>query len=338
MSAGLEVRGLRQAFGGAPVLAGVDLTVPAGSFTALLGPSGCGKTTLLRVVAGFRRPDAGTVVLGGRVVAGPGVHLPPEARGVGVVPQEGALFPHLDVGANVGFGLSRSARHAGRVAELLELVGLPGTGARMPHELSGGQQQRVAVARALAPRPALVLLDEPFSALDAGLRGSVRADVAAAIAADGATALLVTHDQDEALSIADRVAVLRGGVVAQAGTPQELYRTPVDLELARFLGAAVALPGDTDGEAVQTELGRLPLDRPVPAGPVQVLVRPEQLQLTDGGDARVLAVRFHGADSVATVCTAAGTELAVRERSQDRAVGACVSVQVTGPVRAWPTR
>ena len=204
----LVVRGLEKSFGSVRVLEELDLVVPAGRLAAVLGPSGCGKTTLLRIVAGFETADRGTVVLAGVQVAGPGVHLPPERRRVGVVPQEGALFPHLTVAGNVGFGLSRAQRRAGRIDELLGLVGLGGFGHRMPYEFSGGQQQRIALARALAPEPALVLLDEPFSALDTGLRAAVREDVRSALRAAGATAVLVTHDQEEALSMADLVAVM----------------------------------------------------------------------------------------------------------------------------------
>src|SRR5580700_11123776 len=208
----LAVSGLHKAFGPHPVLTGVELTVPAGSFTAILGPSGSGKTTLLRLLAGFERADAGTIAIGDRVVDGPGsTHVPPERRQIGYVPQEGALFPHLTVAANVGFGLPARQRRGARTEELLEAVGLAGMGSRYPHQLSGGQQQRVALARALAIRPGIVLLDEPFSSLDAGLRSSVRQDVARVLAEARTTAVLVTHDQDEALSMASRVAVLRDG-------------------------------------------------------------------------------------------------------------------------------
>src|SRR4051812_7811614 len=209
----LTVTAVTKSYGATPVLTGVDLHVPEGSFTALLGPSGCGKTTLLRLVAGFDDPDRGTVGVGGRRVAGAGRSVPARRRHIGFVPQEGGLFPHLSVAGNVTFGLPRRQRRdAGRVRELLDLVGLdPALATRAPHQLSGGQQQRVALARALAPQPSLVLLDEPFSSLDASLRDEARRAVAAALRAAGATAVLVTHDQAEALSTADQVAVLRGG-------------------------------------------------------------------------------------------------------------------------------
>ncbi len=335
MSDALAVDGLTVRFGSTRALDDVRLTVPTGSLTALLGPSGCGKTTLLRVVAGFCTPDAGSVVIAGRPVDG----LAPERRGVGVVPQDGSLFPHLDVTANIAFGLSRTARRGGRAEELLELLGLTGLGRRMPHELSGGQQQRVALARALAPRPALVLLDEPFSALDAGLRAAVRADVRAALTADGATALLVTHDQEEALSTADRVAVLRAGRVVQVGPPRELYRDPVDAELAGFLGSAVLLDGVLDGPGrVRTPLGLHELVSPVPGGgPVQVLVRPEDVVVGAGGVPGVVrAAAFSGPDTQLSVEVPGVGRVVVRERSVPRAVDDCVGLTVRGAVRAWP--
>ena len=253
--AALSVRGAVKTFGRLRALDGVDLTVPPGALLAVLGPSGCGKTTLLRCIAGFERLDAGEISLLGRTVAGPGIHLPPNRRRAAIVPQEGALFPHLTVAQNVGYGLDRAARRSGRVAEVLAMVGLDGYQDRMPHQLSGGQQQRVAIARALAPRPPLVLLDEPFTALDAGLRAQLRRDVRAALRADGASAVLVTHDQDEALSMADLVAVLRRGRIVQVDTPARVYSEPADSWVAGFVGEAVLLPGRLAGATVWTAPG-----------------------------------------------------------------------------------
>jgi iron(III) transport system ATP-binding protein len=279
----LAVAGLHKAFGSHRVLTGLDLDVPAGSLTAILGPSGSGKTTLLRVLAGFERADAGTVTIGGTPADGPGVHLPPERRRIGYVPQEGSLFPHLTVEANIGFGLARRDRRGPRTAGLLDAVGLTEFARRYPHQLSGGQQQRVALARALAIRPEIVLLDEPFASLDAHLRASVRADVQQLLREAGTTAVLVTHDQDEALSTADLVAVLRNGAIAQCDAPQDLYARPVDADMARFIGDANLVEGVLDGGTVHTALGRLPVEQdggktPAP-GPVTVLVRPEQVEL-----------------------------------------------------------
>ena len=339
---GLVVSGVYKSFGPVPVLSGIDLSVPEGAFAAVLGPSGSGKTTLFRVLAGFERADAGTVTLGGVTIEGDGRHVVPEQRGVGYVPQEAALFPHLTVEANIAFGLHGQAhhrRHHGehdhdhgdhrdrqgrrnryhyrrrRVAELLETVGLGGLDKRYPHQLSGGQQQRVALARALAIEPRLVLLDEPFGSLDASMRASVRADVRRTLAETGTTAILVTHDQDEALSLADQLAVLRDGRIAQQGTPREVYFRPVDAELAQFLGSANLLEGivDASGSSVTTSIGHLPLDRGrASAGAkVLVLIRPEQIVLSrpagdgagrsDNGSGsqvgRVIGYDFHGHDA-----------------------------------------
>jgi iron(III) transport system ATP-binding protein len=308
----LRVERLAKSYGPeAPVLQGLDLTVPGGALAAVLGPSGCGKTTLLRIVTGFLRADAGTVALGGRTLAGPDVHLPPERRHIGIVPQEGALFPHLSVARNVAFGLTGPDRgeRRRRTEEMLDLVGLAGYGERMPHELSGGQQQRIALARALAPRPALVLLDEPFNALDSALRAGVRADVRAALRATGATALLVTHDQQEALSTADLVAVVRHGRIAQCDTPQELYRRPADPWVAGFVGDAVLLPGTVGngGSTATTPLGTVALAEPANGRRTgTVVLRPEQLRLTDTDTAEavratVTDVCFYGHDAKVTV-------------------------------------
>lgn len=337
----LHIEGLTAGYGGDPVLRGVDLTVGSGQLAAVLGPSGCGKTTLLRVVAGFHHASGGRVALGETTVVGQGVHVQPERRRVGVVPQEGALFPHLSVGANVGFGLTRQGRRSGRVDELLELVGLAGYAGRMPHELSGGQQQRVALARALAPEPELVLLDEPFSALDAGLRAEVRADVRAALRATGATAVLVTHDQEEALGVSDVVAVMRDGVIAQVGTAQQVYAEPADLDVALFVGEAVVLPVESAGGRASTGLGDLTLVGSTGGSGVAVL-RPEQLHLAaaDGerADAVVHDVIYHGHD--ATVLLEPVADLSprgpVRARVQGpvpAGIGDRVRVTVDGAAR-----
>ncbi|WP_344814797.1 ABC transporter ATP-binding protein, partial [Microlunatus aurantiacus] len=260
----ITVTGLRAGYDKTLVLQGISLHVRAGSTTAVLGPSGCGKTTLLRLIAGFLRPDSGQIHVGDRVLSDERTFVPPHLRAVGYVRQDGALFPHLDVAANITFGLPRAQRRrAERVPELLELVGLPANLARRrPDQLSGGQQQRVALARALARRPQVVLLDEPFSSLDAGLRTATRSAVAAALAERDATSILVTHDQAEALSFADQVAVLRDGRLVQIGAPADVYTAPADPDLARFLGEAVVLPAEATGTVAQCALGTVSLTAP----------------------------------------------------------------------------
>ncbi|MDO4240557.1 ABC transporter ATP-binding protein [Micrococcus sp.] len=329
----VSVADLGASYGAAPVLAGVDFELATGELLAVLGPSGCGKTTLLRCLAGFERIEAGRISLAGDVVALPRVHVPAHRRQVAVVPQEGALFPHLSVAENVGFGLRH--RRPGRVArirECLALVGLAGLGERMPHQLSGGQQQRVALARAMAPRPPLILLDEPFGALDAALRTDLRQAVRRALKEDGATAVLVTHDQAEALSVADRVAVMEGGRLRQVGTPEEVYARPADAWVARFVGEADLLPVLTttpDGR-VRTAAGAV---AGIGAG-TRAVVRPEHVRLTDGGEgvaARVVDVEFRGHELLAALELPDGT--AVRARSLRAPVpGSVVTVSLTGPV------
>ncbi|PXY27606.1 ABC transporter ATP-binding protein [Prauserella muralis] len=325
-------------YGAEPVLRGLDLAVPEGNLVAVLGPSGCGKTTLLRVLAGLHPLRDGRVALGDTVLSARDVHVPPERRGIGLVPQEGALFPHLTVARNVGFGLSRGQRRNGTVAELLELVGLAGYGDRMPGQLSGGQQQRVALARALAPRPGVVLMDEPFSSLDAGLREELRADVRSALRASGATALLVTHDQEEALGVADLVAVLRDGVVAQLGSPQEVYGRPADLGVALFVGDAMVFEAAPEAGIADTPLGPVAVDG---GGRGTVLVRPEQVHLGgasgEGVPATVTDVLFHGHDATVLLRLADGP--AVRSRVQGplpAGRGDDVRVSVRGPARFFP--
>jgi iron(III) transport system ATP-binding protein len=339
----LRVAGVDASYGPRPVLHGIDLVVPSGTTTAILGPSGCGKTTLLRVVAGFQTPDAGTVQLDDRTVVGPDTWVPPERRGIGYVPQEGNLFPHLSVGANVSYGLPRAARRSGtRVGELLELVGLsPDLARRRPDQLSGGQQQRVALARALARRPSVVLLDEPFSSLDAGLRASTRQAVADALAHEGVTVVLVTHDQSEALSFADEVAIMHEGRFAQVGAPTEVYATPADRHAAAFLGDAVFLRGRAEGTSVATALGRLQVHQPAPAGTVDVLLRPEQIQLGSVAPghpcAEVLSTTYFGHDALVAL-RLQGDHTVVTARIHGTEVpstGTIVGLSVIGEARAF---
>jgi iron(III) transport system ATP-binding protein len=347
----LEVEGLEKRFDALEVLRGVDLSVPAGSFVALLGPSGSGKTTVLRVLAGFERADRGTVAIEGTVVDDARHVVVPERRRVGYVPQEGALFPHMTVERNVGFGLGRHAGRAGsrtKVAALLDMVGLAGLGARYPHQLSGGQQQRVALARALAVSPSVILLDEPFASLDAEMRAAVRADVLDVLRRAGTTTLFVTHDQDEALSSADRVAVLVDGRIAQVSAPRDLYARPTSPAVALFLGAMNLVPGTFEGARVRTGLGVLEVaagEGAAPrSGPAVVLVRPEQLEVTDEpsgwpGHGEVVRVEFLGHDVVVHLRADGDDRVAplVARVAGNRplALGARVGMRAAGPVVAW---
>ena len=283
--AALAISGLAVSRGGRRVLHAVDLEAAPRGITAVLGPSGCGKTTLLRAVAGFERADRGEIAVGGRRVAGQGLHLPPEERRLGMVFQEGAIFPHLGVAENVAYGLSSGPRHP-RVLEMLELVGLAPLAARRPHQLSGGEQQRLALARALAPRPDFLLLDEPFASLDAELRRRLREELAVILEAAGAAALLVTHDQEEALSLAGQVAMLLGGRIAQAGGPEEIYARPASAAIARFVGDGQLFPCSVEGGIATTAFGRRPARGPGSGLPEALaLVRPEQLRLAAAGEA-----------------------------------------------------
>jgi len=334
----LVVAGLHQRFGPTVAVDHMDLVVPRGSLTALLGPSGCGKTTALRTIAGLLPADDGTISIDGRVVSGPGVHVAPERRNIGMVFQDYALFPHLSVAKNVAYGLggrSRSARRR-RVAEVLDLVGLGAYADRLPVALSGGQQQRVALARALAPEPQLILLDEPFSNLDAALRAVVREDVRAILQAAQATALFVTHDQEEALSLADRVVVMNQGRIHQVADPQTLYTQPATRFVAEFVGEADVLAGTrADRFLVDTALGRLPTDRPVTSTTAAVVVRPESLRLVrdDAGNGVVTGISYFGHDQLVQVQLADGLLLRARRGpALDLHRGDAVQVHVDGPV------
>jgi iron(III) transport system ATP-binding protein len=352
----IEIRGVSKRFGATPILSEVDLTIPDGRTTAILGASGSGKTTLLRLIAGFEQADAGTISIGGQIVDDGRRAVRSMHRGVGYVPQDGALFPHLTVAGNVGFGLPRRERSG--VGELIDLVGLGGLARRLPHQLSGGQQQRVALARALAIRPRVVLLDEPFSSLDASLRDTLRQDVVRVLAETGTTTVLVTHDQDEALALADQIAVLRHNRVVACADPRDLYRDPPDLATAASLGQANILEGRVDGESAHCVLGTVPL-RGLPTGsgahgsvahgsvqdgPCRLLVRPEQVavhphETTGAVRAQVTRLHYHGHDALAQLTL----DLPGRQPLLARvpgdlplAVGGQVWVHVLGPVRSWP--
>ncbi len=288
-------------------LDGFSLDVPVGALVALVGPSGCGKTTALRAIAGFQDLDAGTVSIRGETMVSDKINVPPEKRRVGMVFQEYALFPHISVAENVGYGVRGSDR-VRRVAEVLDLVGLAEYGSRFPNELSGGEQQRVALARALAPEPDVVLLDEPFSNLDAPQRERMRRELKHIIRAARVTAVLVTHDQSEALAIADIVAVMRSGRIAQVGAPPDVYRSPVDPWVAGFLGDAVMFDSTVVEGVIETPIGDL--DSDVPSGTdVQVMVRPEWIRPVQSptASACVTDTEFYGHDQRAEITLADGS-------------------------------
>jgi iron(III) transport system ATP-binding protein len=343
-STAISLSGVTKRFGETIVLDGLDLEVPAGQITAVLGASGSGKTTLLRLIAGFERVDAGTLRVGGRIVDDGRHVLAARHRGVGYVPQEGALFPHLTVRANVAFGLRRSAQQS--VQELLALIGLTDLEKRYPHELSGGQQQRVSLARALAVAPALVLLDEPFGALDASLRGELRKDVARILAETGTTAVLVTHDQDEALALASQIALLTDGVVTARAAPRVLYRDPPNPAAATSIGQANLLAAEITGMQARCVLGVVTVKnghRPAVTGRARLMLRPEQLRvhlsptesLTAG---TVVEVRYHGHDALAELRLddAPDTRLLAHIPGElELARGQAVWVEVVGTGRVW---
>ncbi|HEY3735596.1 MAG TPA: ABC transporter ATP-binding protein [Streptosporangiaceae bacterium] len=350
----LIISDVRKAYGSTPVLHGIDLQVKPGSLVAILGASGVGKTTLLRIIAGFEAAGSGSVTIDGTVVDDGRHRTPPQRRKIGYVPQDGALFPHLTVQGNVAFALPRKERRGAAAREIMDMVGLTSLKDQYPHQLSGGQQQRVALGRALASRPSLVLLDEPFSSLDASLRAAVRNEVLRVLRATGTTTVLVTHDQDEALSSADRIAVMRDGRITQEGTPREIYQSPADPQTAAFVGTANLLDGTCDGDGVTTALGRHHLHpaQSVPTpGRVTVLIRPEQLSLSPARPgaltARVASCRYYGHDALLTIHPELPGELRelLGEVSELRArtdgpdspePGELVSLDVRGSVAAWP--
>jgi iron(III) transport system ATP-binding protein len=335
----IDLKQVSKSYGNLTAVDEVSLSVNAGDLLVLLGSSGCGKTTTLRLVAGLEQPDSGEVWLDGRPVASNSTWVQPEDRHIGMVFQDYALFPHLNVQQNIEFALEavprrKNRRH--RVSEMLSLVGLEGLGSRFPHQLSGGQQQRVALARALAAEPAVVLLDEPFSNLDAALRKTMREEVRRILQAANATAIFVTHDQEEAMSLADQIAVIQGGKLLQVGRPGDLYRCPNSLDVAMFLGEVNLISGHANGPSVETVLGTLPLSRSI-LGDVEVMIRPEAMTLMPDpdGPAHITDVRFFGYYQLLTVVQG-GHEFEVRTWAQaDYTVGQQVRLGVEGNVVAF---
>ncbi len=335
----IRCRDLTKRFGPVEAVRGVNLALPEGRFLALLGPSGCGKTTVLRLLAGFETPDSGEIEIAGQSVNAPGRHVPPEQRQVGMVFQEYALFPHMTVADNVAYGIPKGVNKAERVAEVLNLVGLADVKERMPYELSGGQQQRIALARALAPRPAVILLDEPFSNLDARLRGQVRREVRQILRQAEATVIFVTHDQEEAFSLADEVAVMIEGCFVQVDGPQKLYQRPATRQVATFLGEANFLPGQANDGQVECELGRLPAAF-LSQGEVEVMFRPEELEVIadEAGPAEIIEREYFGHNQLLRVRLASGREVHSRllGSAGDFYAGQKVGVRAAGNGVVYP--
>jgi iron(III) transport system ATP-binding protein len=316
----LEIHQLSKQYpgGATPAVDNISLSLPAGEILVLVGPSGCGKTTTLRLVAGLERPDNGEIRLNGEIVASRGLFVPPERRGVGMVFQEHALFPHLTVAENVAFGLPKAARNGeqDKVRAMLALVGLEKLARRYPHELSGGERQRVALARALAPEPVLVLMDEPFSSLDADLRLEMREQVRGILKAMRATAVFVTHDQEEALYMGDRLAVFQRGRLEQVGTPEEIFHASQTRFVAEFMGNSDFLPGQACAGGICTELGVLPQPLGLPEGtPVEIALRADDLAFEPDarGNARVVERLFRGAYNVYRLQLDSGQRLHVMQ-------------------------
>jgi iron(III) transport system ATP-binding protein len=338
----LSVDSVTKGYPGVVAVRDVSLELRQGEMVAVLGPSGCGKSTLLRAIAGLVRIDGGEIRTGDRLVAGPGTWVPPERRAVGMVFQDSALFPHLSVARNVAFGLPRDGPdRQERVQEMLRLVGLEKLADRYPHELSGGEQQRVALARALAPRPFVVLLDEPFSHLDRNLRAHVREETLHVLRAANATAVLVTHDQEEALAVGDRIAVMRSGRLEQVGVPTEVFHSPASRFVATFMGEADFLPGSVSGQKASTALGELVVQPGAPTGAVEVMVRPHDLAVSrhEHGQGVVASTEFRGATVLLGVELDDGTLLRVLQpHTVPVPVGTRVDVRAVAehPLVAFP--
>ncbi len=334
----LKIDGLTVTYANRPVLNELSLHVPSGAFATVLGPSGCGKTTLLRAIAGFISPFSGTIRFGDQLVSVSSIVVPPERRKVGYVAQEGALFPHLTVAQNISFGITDNKIKSDLVAELLELIGMSKFGKRMPNELSGGQQTRVALARALAPEPKVMLLDEPFSALDAALRDDLRAEVSELLKKRKTTTLMVTHDREEALVVADLVALMRSGQFVQTGTPAQVYHDPVSPEVAISTGDVLLLNSTKDDSGkVNSVLTPTKLGTELVAG--KLVIRPEEIRIKPAGSgiaASVIDLDYYGHDAVVHL-EAAGERINVRISGDLTVqVGDQVGLEHVGPIRWFP--
>lgn len=342
MTSYLDIQGLDVFYGSEQVLFDVNLSVDQGDFIAVAGPSGCGKSTLLRTILGLERASAGSIRLGKNMLTTHGIHLAPEKRNIGWVPQDSALFPMLTVSENIAFSLGNSPRsvkkqaQSSRVQELLELINMSDLRDRMPTELSGGQAQRVALARALASNPTLVLMDEPFAGLDPVLRSDLRTEIKEILKASNTTALLVTHDQTEALSIADKIALMHHGHIEQFGKPDEVYNTPATVWVADFLGEANKLRAFHKGKKAHTILGASDfvwMGSETPASEFDAIVRPESLHITSGNTWQVVAVEYCGHDALITVVDQEKNKVLARVHSDEmREVGERVGIKLAGPL------
>lgn len=336
----LECLNINKSYGGLKAVQNVTFAVKRQSLTSIVGPSGCGKTTALRLIAGLEVPDSGSLTIDSITVSNNKTFVPPEKRSVGLVFQDYALFSHMTVHQNVAYGLDRPASESDRVSTVMELVRIQQLGNRYPHELSGGEQQRVALARALAPNPKLILLDEPFSNLDAALRTKVRAEVKQILIESGITSIIVTHDQDEALSLADQTGVMFNGQIEQIGSPEEVYKTPASLQVATFLGNANVLLGEGGNKVVECELGRLKTNSSL-KGPVHITIQPELIHTESADSAsshgQVIEREFYGHDQVIVIRlnsgqiinSRCGSELIIQPGQQ-------VAISLLGPVSVFP--
>ena len=328
----LECLEVGKCFGDVVALSGFSVRLSQGQILALLGPSGCGKTTALRIISGFDSPDEGAIAIASRPVYDIRTNVPPEKRRVGMVFQEGALFPHLTVEQNIAFGLSRGEQRSDRVSEVVQMTGLEGLTHRMPYELSGGQQQRVALARALAPRPEFLLLDEPFSNLDPGLREQVRRDVMRILRANDITAIFVTHDQEEAMYVGDLIAVMNGGRIEQQGTPEEIFHRPSTRFVAEFIGMADFVPGRPNEGRIETPIGTIEWpDGTPPEGVLEAMIRPDCVECipSEEGNGAIVEREFRGSSYLYLVdLDGRGTVRCLLPHVDEYEVGARVAVRV----------
>ena len=323
---------LTKSFGGIKAIENLDIRINQGEILALLGPSGCGKTTALRLIAGFETPDEGLLEIGGRIIVGPGILIPPEKRSVGMMFQEYALFPHMTVEGNISYGLSSFVGRSEYVQDMLDLVGLTGMGKRMPHQLSGGEQQRVALARALAPAPQILLLDEPFSNLDASLRTQIQQEALEILRYSNTTAVFVTHSQEEAMAMGDVIAIMDSGRIEQIGTPQDIFHSPVNKFVASFIGLSNFLNASISNGLLYSELGHHMLrEQTFSDGQVEIMIRPSDIHLEEdqNGHGRITKRTFQGSFYLYEIALVSGTIIKVLlNHLEEHQIGIAVRLSV----------